>query len=325
LNGKTPHAPDAGDQIDWAHLMTEKQVRAELDINAAQFSAFLRRGLLQKVRQPGGTEARFSPIDVEKVRIHLEDNQATELANSHEVNSELNNVLGKACKLLDQAHSHIEKITGLLTGPMGEGIKFMQQIVTAQNDRIATMQNQIDAAILTREQWLSMSHDRELKSQREAAKQVHINTAIEGAMQAVGPVLQPLSLYLAQKLGIPTGHPGLELLADLDPQKVLMIANAGMLSPYQIERCRVLWPDLQWPAPANDNAAAASSPPKPANDTEPAPANDTAAPSSPPAEEPRSGDTQPSPPPPASPVPDTEPEAPIPRRRRRRKTQGEAS
>jgi DNA-binding transcriptional MerR regulator len=296
LNGSTTAQaefhPTDGDGVDYSTWLDDKSLRDELGLNAAQLQAFLRRGLIAKKRTGDG-RLRFEPLDVERLRVHLEGSQAADLANQKEVNSELKDVLAKACKLLEQGHAHIEKMFGLLTAPQAEGFKFLTQIVASQNARIEAQQSAIDGAISLREEMLSRAHERSLKEQKFHATQIHINSAIEGISAALGPTLAPLMQSLAAKAGMGSPHPGMELLEHPDtPALVLKLAQLGLLPAAQLTACRKLWPDLAWPADAQSAPASAAPAEPPA--TPPPAAEPPAAPPAAPEEEPPPS-TQPTP------------------------------
>jgi hypothetical protein len=282
--------------VDYGTWLDEKGLREELSLTPPQLQSIVRRGLIAKKRCDDG-RMRFEPLDVERLRVHLEGTQAAELVNQKEVNSELKDVLAKACKLLEQGHAHIEKMFGLLTAPQAEGFKFLTQIVASQNARIEAQQAAIDGAISLREEMLSRAHERSLKEQKFHATQIHINSAIEGISAALGPTLAPLLQSLAAKAGLGAPHPGMELLEHPDtPALLLQLAKFGALPAAHLAAARKLWPDLAWPEDPPSAPASSAPPveppaaPPPAAPPSPAPAAPAA-----PAEEEPPPSTQPTP------------------------------
>jgi hypothetical protein len=302
--------PQAGE--DWRSWPDAKAVREQLRLTAQQLLMYLRRGAVVQYRCPDSS-LRFSPAEVDMLRLRIEAGTVAETQDLREANVELKDVLKHLCSALKQTQDHNEKLFGLITAPIDKGTAFVCSIVEKQNTRLEHLEATYDAAIQTREQLLSLAHERTLREQKAIAFQENVKHGIDRVASAIGPIAQEA----LKNLGVPglgARHPVFDLVESLgkDPQMLLLLYSApGVLSPEQKDMLRQIWPDLPWPtAAAPEPAPTAPAPAAPPTPPEPAP------PETPRTWPPAAPATEPFPPPEAS--------GEQPRRRRRRPTEGDS-
>lgn len=236
--------PEAPENQSWEHWPKSAEVQGELGLTSKELLGYVNRGWFVRYRCPDSS-VRLRPVDVESFRARMLDEERRAQVAEEQSATELKHVLRQAVSLLKQTQDHNARLWELHVKAPQTAITLLTDIVKDQRERIQQMEENADAAVRTREELLSLAHERELMT-RDVEDRIRGRAQMrEQGMAAVRDAAPALAEIIGKHFGIDlVSSPAKKLLDSLDPEMVKALVASGMLTPTQVALVKEIFPEI---------------------------------------------------------------------------------